>query len=146
MKPRHSVCTLLVCCSALWVVVSSSSRVKAPPPPPPGCDSMLAFSSEVSSLTEGNGNIHTRSLSPWTWRSSTVKNRIPSTLWEAECSSSFCSSPRPGDTDEHGLNSVPVYQNVLVLTRQEGAGRCFTASFQSVAVGCTCVRAKTSRT
>ncbi|XP_071346188.1 interleukin 17a/f2 [Trachinotus anak] len=142
MKLSLSACTLLVCCSALWVVVSSS-RVKAPRPPPPGCDSMLAFSSEVSSLSEGNGNIHSRSLSPWTWKSSTVKNRIPSTLWEAECSSSYCSSPSPAGTDERNLNSVPVYQNVLVLTRKEG-GHCFTASYQSVAIGCTCVRATTN--
>ncbi|XP_044052219.1 interleukin 17a/f2 [Siniperca chuatsi] len=142
MKLRHGVCTLLVCCSVLWVVCSSS-RVKAPPPPP-GCDSMLAFSSEVSSLSEGNGNIHGRSLSPWSWRSSTVKNQIPSTLWEAECSSSFCSSPNPGQTDGHNLNSVPIYQNVLVLKRQDG-GRCYTASYRSVAVGCTCVLAKTNQ-
>nr|XP_046254036.1 interleukin 17a/f2 [Scatophagus argus] len=140
MKLRRSVCTLLVCCTALWVI-SSSSKVKAPPPV---CDSMLAFSSEVSSSFEGNGNIHRRSLSPWSWRSSTVKNRIPSTLWEAECSSSFCSSPNPGQTDGHNLNSVPVYQNILVLNQQDGK-RCYTASYQSVAVGCTCVWARSSQ-
>ncbi|XP_029283613.1 interleukin-17A-like [Cottoperca gobio] len=134
---------LLVCCSALWVVVSSS-RVSEPPPPPPppACDSMLAFSSEVSSSSEGNGNIHRRSLSPWSWRSSTVTNRIPSTLWEAECSG-VCSSPSTGQTDGHNLNSVPVYQNVLVLNRL-GGGRCYTASYRSVAVGCTCVWAKSN--
>ncbi|XP_076595352.1 interleukin 17a/f2 [Chaetodon auriga] len=143
MELRHSVCTLLACCSVLWVV-SSSSRVKAPPPPPPppGCDSMLAFSSEVSSSSEEN--IHSGSLSQWNWRSTTVRNRIPSTIWEAECSSSFCSSPSPGQTDRHSLNSVPVYQNVLVLTRQDGR-RCYNASYQSVAVGCTCVWAKTNQ-
>ncbi|KAM8762984.1 interleukin 17a/f2 [Acanthopagrus schlegelii] len=141
MKLTHGVFTLLICCSVLWVL-SSAAKLKAPPPPP-GCDSMLAFSSELLSLSEGNGNIHSRSLSPWSWRSSTVKNRIPSTLWEAECSSSFCSSPNPGHKDGHNLNSVPVYQNVLVLNRQDGQ-RCYTASYQSVAVGCTCVRAQSS--
>ncbi|XP_059214185.1 interleukin 17a/f2 [Centropristis striata] len=141
MKPRHSVHTLLVCCSVFWVVVSSF-RVKAPSPPP-SCNASLAFSSDVSSSSEGNGNIHRRSLSAWTWRSSTVKNRIPSTLWEAECSSSFCSSPDPGHSDHHSLNSVPVHQNVLVLTRRDADG-CYTAAYRSVAVGCTCVWAKTS--
>lgn len=77
------------------------------------------------------------------FRSSTVKNRIPSTLWEAECTSSFCSSPNPGQTDTHDLNSVPVHQTILVLNRQDG-GRCYTASYRSVAVGCTCVRAITN--
>ncbi|XP_074513669.1 interleukin-17A-like [Sebastes fasciatus] len=140
MKLRLRVCTLLlVCCSVLWVVVSSS-RVKAPPL---GCNSTLAFSSEVSSSSssEVNGNINIRSLSPWSWRSSTVKNRIPPTLWEAECSDSFCSSPDGGHTDGHQLNSVPVYQNVLVLIRQYG-GRCYNATYRSVAVGCTCVWAR----
>uniref|UniRef100_A0A3Q3VUP0 Interleukin 17a/f1 n=1 Tax=Mola mola TaxID=94237 RepID=A0A3Q3VUP0_MOLML len=136
MHLRHSCSDLpTVCCSALWVV-SSSTRVK-PAPPPPACDSMLAFSSELPSSSEEHGNIHSQSLSPWRWRSSTVKNRIPSTLWEAECTSSSCSSPYPD------LNSVPVYQNVLVLNRRD-ASRCFAASFQTVAVGCTCVRPVTN--
>lgn len=76
-------------------------------------------------------------------RSSTVKTRIPATLWEAECSSSYCSSAGARQTDGLGLNSVPVYQNLLVLNRQKG-GDCFTASYQSVAVGCTCVWANSN--
>ncbi|CAB1448827.1 unnamed protein product [Pleuronectes platessa] len=140
MRLRRSVGELLVCCTALWVVVSSSSSssgVKATPPP--GCDSMLSFSSEVSSFSVGRTNVNRRSLSPWKWRSSTVKTRVPSTLWEAECIDTFCSG-----LDKHRLMSVPVYQSVLVLNRQQGA-LCYTASYQSVAVGCTCVWAKTSQ-
>uniref|UniRef100_UPI0037E8EF32 interleukin 17a/f2 n=1 Tax=Semicossyphus pulcher TaxID=241346 RepID=UPI0037E8EF32 len=142
MKLRHCVCTLLVCCSVLWVVSSSSSSKVTPPLP--GCNSTLVFTLDVTAATEGNGNMHSRSLSPWSWRSSTVKNRIPSTLWEAECSSSSCVSPNPGQTDGHNLNSVPIYQNILVLHRQ-GGGRCYTAAYQQVAVGCTCVWAKTNK-
>lgn len=56
-----------VCCSVLWVDFSSSTDTD--PPPPPHCDSRLALSSEVTSSSEGNGNIHSRSLSPWSWRS-----------------------------------------------------------------------------
>ncbi|KAF7660915.1 hypothetical protein LDENG_00272290 [Lucifuga dentata] len=104
---------------------------------------MLSFSSGLSSSSEGNGNIHIRSLSPWRWRSMTVKHRIPSTIWEAECSSTFCSSPNPGPSG-FSLNSVPVYQNALVLNRQQDGGQCYTASYLSVAVGCTCVLAKSS--
>ncbi|XP_054471825.1 interleukin 17a/f2 [Anoplopoma fimbria] len=121
------------------ILLSSSSRVKTPPP---RCDSTLAFSSDASSSSsEGNRNIHLRSLSPWSWRSSTVANRIPSTLWEADCSSNFCSSPNEEQMDGHDLNSLPIYQNVLVLNRKDH-GRCYVASYQSVAVGCTCVWAK----
>ncbi|XP_078114994.1 LOW QUALITY PROTEIN: interleukin 17a/f2 [Sander vitreus] len=136
----HNTTPNQVCCSALWVVVSSGG-VKASPPPP-RCDSLLEFSSEVSSASEGNGNIHRRSLSPWTWKSNTEMNRIPSTLWEANCSSSFCSTTGTGQTDGHNLNSVPVYQNILVLWRNEG--RCYTAAYRSLAVGCTCIWATTN--
>lgn len=73
-----------------------------------------------------------------------MRDRIPSTLWEAECSSSFCSSPNPGFRHGHDLNSVPVYQSVLVLNRYQG-GNCYTASYQSVAVGCTCVWAQVDK-
>ncbi|KAK2920473.1 interleukin 17a/f2 [Channa argus] len=142
MKLRIDVFALLLCCGVLWPAVASSYMVTTPPPPV--CDSTMTFSTDVSSSSDGNGNIHSRSLSPWTWRSTTVKNRIPSTLWEAECSGSFCSNPNPGHRDRHNLNSVPVYQNILVLNRQE-AGDCYIASYKSVAVGCTCVWAKISQ-
>ncbi|XP_014890981.1 interleukin 17a/f2 isoform X2 [Poecilia latipinna] len=129
---RRAADTLLVLCSALWVI---SGQLP--------CDSMLVFSSDVP-LAEGNGNVHQRSLSPWSWRSSTVKNRIPSTIWEASCSTKFCSGPKPGQEEEHNWNSVPIHQNILVLTRMEGS-RCYNASYLSVAVGCTCVRASTEQ-
>ncbi|KAG7481924.1 interleukin-17A-like [Solea senegalensis] len=139
MKLRHHVGKLLVCCSVLWVVVSSTSSNETACCSPPECDSMLAFSSNISPVSEGGGDIRRRSLCTWKWRSSTVKNRIPSTLWEAECSSSLCSGP-----NKPSLNSLPIYQSVLVLHRQQG-GSCYTASFQSVSVGCTCVWAQTSQ-
>lgn len=72
-----------------------------------------------------------------------MPNRIPSTIWEAECTSDFCSSLWPGQQDAHRLNSVPIHQSLLVLTRNNGS-RCYTASYRSVAVGCTCVRAVTN--
>ncbi|XP_027869629.1 interleukin 17a/f2 isoform X1 [Xiphophorus couchianus] len=126
------LCAPQVLCSALWVISGQ-----------PACDSMLVFSSDVSPA-EGNGNVHQRSLSPWSWRSSTAKNRIPSTIWEASCSTKFCSEPKPGQQGEHDWNSVPIHQDVLVLTRMEGS-RCYNASYLSVAVGCTCVRASTEQ-
>uniref|UniRef100_A0A3Q2X5R2 Interleukin 17a/f2 n=1 Tax=Haplochromis burtoni TaxID=8153 RepID=A0A3Q2X5R2_HAPBU len=128
-----------VCCSALWVAHSEVETESAAE-----CDTMLTFSSEITSLTEGNGDIHSRSLSPWNWTPNTDRNRIPRTLWEAECSTSFCSSPIPGQKDQHNLNSVPIYQDILVLTSHNGR-RCYKASFRSVAVGCTCVRAETDQ-
>ncbi|KAM9764979.1 interleukin-17A-like [Menidia menidia] len=107
----------------------------------------MEFSSEVLKPPEGQSSIRTRSLSPWSWRSTSVKNQIPSTVWEAECSSLSCSGPGPGPDPgqaPQNLNSVPVYQNILVLTRKD-EGRCYVASLRSVAVGCTCVWARVHR-
>uniref|UniRef100_A0A8C6TBY4 Uncharacterized protein n=1 Tax=Neogobius melanostomus TaxID=47308 RepID=A0A8C6TBY4_9GOBI len=130
----HSLLIMLnpqVCCCVWWV--GAARRVDY--------DTMLDLSTETPSLSAGNEDIHRRSLSPWTWRMSTVPTRIPSTIWEAECSSSVCqfSERQTGDGTE-GLNAVPIYQDVLVLLRKPGSG-CFTSSFRRVAVGCTCVRA-----
>lgn len=74
------------------------------------------------------------------FRTSTNPNQIPSTIWEAECTGHFCSVLSPGQPDAYRLNSVPIRQTVLVLTRNNGS-RCYTATYRSVAVGCTCVRA-----
>ncbi|CAL9701319.1 unnamed protein product [Knipowitschia caucasica] len=124
---------------------------------PRSCESSLDLSTNPSSLSEGRtlglGDIHTRSLSPWTWRMSTVQTQIPSTLWEAECSSSVCLFPQDGTaqgggaTAGHGLglSAVPIHQELLVLERHSGSN-CFTASFRRVAVGCTCVRSAVGST
>lgn len=53
---------LQVCCSALWVAHSEVETESATE-----CDATLTFSSEITSLTGGNGDIHSRSLSPWNW-------------------------------------------------------------------------------
>ncbi|KAF6734614.1 Interleukin-17A [Oryzias melastigma] len=139
MKLPHSVCALMVICSSLRF--SSGSDEGAPHPP--DCNITLQFSSETSSFSRGNGNIQQRSMSPWRWKSTSVKHQIPSTLWEAECVSSFCSSPVSGPSQDYSLNSVPIYQNILVLNRVKGS-HCYTASYRLVAVGCTCVWARTN--
>ncbi|XP_034019806.1 interleukin-17F-like [Thalassophryne amazonica] len=145
MKLLDIVFTGLICCNAFWAVSCASEA--GDPPVPSGssvCDSKLVFSSKdssSSSSSRGNNDINRRSLSPWSWRTSTDKNRIPLTLWEAECNGSFCSRPNPQHKDGLSLNSVPIYQNILILTRNDSSP-CFTASYRSVAVGCTCVWAK----
>ncbi|XP_076002966.1 interleukin 17a/f2 [Genypterus blacodes] len=142
MEAQQCLVTFLVCCSTFWL--SSSSRVPGETPAPASrCNTMLSFS-EVLTSSEGNGNIHSRSLSPWKWRRVTVKDQIPSVIWEAECSSSFCSSTNP-EVSRSSLNSVPIYQNVLVLKRMQDGEMCYSASHHPVVVGCTCVRAKTTQ-
>ncbi|XP_061089152.1 interleukin 17a/f2 [Conger conger] len=102
------------------------------------------YSTELHSLSKGNSNIHTRSLSAWTWRINFEENRIPKTISEAVCSSNYCIDPKsgPGWTQHDvKLNSVPISQNLLVL-HFDKALDCYHASFIPVTLGCTCVRAR----
>ncbi|XP_020783119.1 interleukin 17a/f2 [Boleophthalmus pectinirostris] len=133
---------LLVCCSVWW---AGAARRR-------GCDTKLDLSTNSPRLSQAMGestyDIHSRSLSPWTWKASTVSTRIPSTLWEAECNSSVCWLPHRNQETEGvdmGLSAVPIYQVVLVLEKKQGS-RCFTTAFHPLAVGCTCVRAPTTTT
>ncbi|KAJ8393036.1 hypothetical protein AAFF_G00069400 [Aldrovandia affinis] len=95
-------------------------------------------------VLEGNGNIHARSLSAWTWRVNFQENRIPKAIHEAVCSSSYCLHPKYGrarDEMNEELNSVPIHQELLVLHLNKTLN-VYQASHLSVAVGCTCVRAR----
>ncbi|KAG7465769.1 hypothetical protein MATL_G00157050 [Megalops atlanticus] len=64
-------------------------------------------------VQEGNGNIHNRSLSAWTWRINYEENRIPKSISEAVCTFSYCTDPKshPDKAELHDkLNSVPIHQ------------------------------------
>nr|XP_055029213.1 interleukin 17a/f2 [Misgurnus anguillicaudatus] len=109
------------------------------------CETSLTISTDFQAMAEnidGNGNIHNRSLSPWTWIPKFSSNRIPQVIFEAQCNTEYCKYPN-SDVDER-LNSVPVYQERLVLIQDTQDRKCFRATFESVIVGCTCVWAKTS--
>ncbi|TRY75954.1 hypothetical protein DNTS_033508 [Danionella cerebrum] len=95
------------------------------------------FSSSTSDEGEGNGNIHRLSLSPWTSIPTFSPNRIPKDIFKAQCNSEYCIFP-----NEY-LNSMPIYQDILVLKKEPGH-RCFRTTFERVPVGCTCIRAKAS--
>ncbi|CAB1331089.1 unnamed protein product [Coregonus sp. 'balchen'] len=59
---------------------------------------------------------------------------------EAECSFMYCGYPT--NSSQYGQNSVPIYQHVLVLYTS-ATRKCYSVSFLSVAVGCTCAWAMT---
>uniref|UniRef100_A0A673IX45 Interleukin 17a/f1 n=1 Tax=Sinocyclocheilus rhinocerous TaxID=307959 RepID=A0A673IX45_9TELE len=109
------------------------------------CDTSLMISSDFSASpdtdAEGNGNIHNRSLSAWTWIPKISPHRIPQVNFEAQCNSEYCTFPSGMDTR---LNSLPIYQDILVLKQDKEDRKCFRATFERVIVGCTCVWAKTS--
>uniref|UniRef100_A0A8C1INR3 Interleukin 17a/f2 n=1 Tax=Cyprinus carpio TaxID=7962 RepID=A0A8C1INR3_CYPCA len=109
------------------------------------CDTSLMISSDINGSpdtdAEGNGNIHNRSLSAWTWIPKISPHRIPQVIFEAQCSSEYCTFPSGMDTR---LNSLPIYQDILVLKQDTEDRKCFRVTFERVIVGCTCVWAKTS--
>ncbi|XP_056333664.1 interleukin 17a/f2 [Danio aesculapii] len=109
------------------------------------CDTALTISNDFhgfqSADGEGNGSIHNRSLSAWNWIPTFSPLRIPQVIFEAQCSSEYCFLPT--GVDER-LNSVPIYQDILVLKQDTEHKKCFRATYEKVIVGCTCVRAKTS--
>ncbi|XP_051501999.1 interleukin-17A-like [Myxocyprinus asiaticus] len=110
------------------------------------CDTGLMISSDYDSSqaanTDANGNIHKRSLSAWTWIPKFSSHTIPQVIFEAECLSEYCSYPSTG-VDER-LNSLPIYQDILVLKQDKQNRKCFRAISERVIVGCTCVWAKAS--
>ncbi|XP_067310759.1 interleukin 17a/f2 [Pseudorasbora parva] len=109
------------------------------------CDTSLTISDDFyGSSSEdmvGNGHIHNLSLSAWTWKPKISHDRIPQVIFEAQCNSEYCTFPT--GVDER-LNSLPIYQDVLVLKRDSKDKKCFRATFERVIVGCTCVWAKNS--
>nr|XP_046163841.1 interleukin-17A-like [Oncorhynchus gorbuscha] len=136
---------LVVCCVSMLLGLTMAKGMKVTKE---RCNETLIIPSDFYKIpteeSEGNGNIHTRSLSPWTWKSTTVENRIPQTMWEAECSSMYCVYPtNSSQYMRYGQNSVPIYQQVVVLYTA-ATRKCYSASFLSVAVGCTCAWARTT--
>ncbi|CAM4648523.1 hypothetical protein PO909_011480 [Leuciscus waleckii] len=108
------------------------------------CDTGLTISDDFygsPSEDKGNGNIHSHSLSAWTWIQNISQDRIPQVIFEAQCKSVYCTFPT--GVDER-LNSLPIYQDILVLKMDSKNKKCFRATFERVIVGCTCVWAKTS--
>ncbi|XP_052009502.1 interleukin-17A-like [Xyrauchen texanus] len=110
----------------------------------PICDTGLTISSDYDSSqaanTDVNGN--KRSLSAWTWIPNVSSLRITQVIFEAQCLSEYCSYLNTG-VDER-LNSLPIYQDTLVLKQDTQNRKCFRVTSESVIVGCTCVWAKTS--
>uniref|UniRef100_A0A8C7UA24 Interleukin 17A n=1 Tax=Oncorhynchus mykiss TaxID=8022 RepID=A0A8C7UA24_ONCMY len=136
---------LVVCCVSMLLGLTMAKGMKVTKE---RCNETLIIPSDFYKIpteeSEGNGNIHTRSLSPWTWKSTTVENRIPQTMWEAECSSMYCVYPtNRSQYMRYRQNSVPIYQQVVVLYTS-ATRKCYSASFLSVAVGCTCAWARTT--
>ncbi|KAM3870058.1 interleukin-17C [Diretmus argenteus] len=121
-------------------------------PQPPEPRGLAAAGSPVCpvELYQQSVDIKSRSLSPWRYISNTEEDRFPPTIAEAECLCEGCimtmkDAPRE---ESFAYNSVPITQHRVVLRRKlcEDKKRYrLVPENINVAVGCTCVKAKTSQ-
>ncbi|NXO83751.1 IL17F protein, partial [Sitta europaea] len=95
----------------------------------------------ISNSDHAFGMVHdvrNRSLAPWDYRLDEDPDRFPRVLAEARCRLSGCVSPL--GQEDHGLNSVPIRQEILVLRRQRrGCVASYRLERRLITVGCTCV-------
>ncbi|XP_027020144.2 interleukin-17D isoform X1 [Tachysurus fulvidraco] len=83
------------------------------------------------------------SLSPWAYRLRHEPSRYPRYIPEAYCLCKGCLTGPSGEESED-YRSVPVFVPTAVLRRSGscvGGRRSYTESYESIAVGCTCVPA-----
>ncbi|XP_058501256.1 interleukin-17C isoform X2 [Solea solea] len=90
-----------------------------------------------------------RSVSPWRYVLRHLKDHYPSSYAEARCLCSGCILIRDRNppTESLDYNSVPIKQSRIFLKRElcsDGQKYHLTPVNVEVAVGCTCVRVKTS--
>ncbi|NXT98946.1 IL17F protein, partial [Buphagus erythrorhynchus] len=94
--------------------------------------------SNTNQDTRGTLNVSSRSLSPWDYRIDEDHDRFPRLIADAECRHTLCVTPE-GHLD-HGLNSVPIQQEVLVLRREHrDCQQSYRLEKKVITVGCTCV-------
>ncbi|XP_042313948.1 interleukin-17F-like, partial [Sceloporus undulatus] len=84
-------------------------------------------------------NVRNKSLSPWDYRINEDPNRFPHVIAEAKCRHDVCLD-FTGRALYHGMNSVPIQQEILVLKRKQiGCQQTYSLEKQLVTVGCTCI-------
>ncbi|XP_067273886.1 interleukin 17a/f3 [Pseudorasbora parva] len=103
-----------------WVILDSTLNIATVPSPCPS-----------------------RSLSPWTYVTSSDDSRIPQTISEAKCDKRGCITEN-GEEDL-GLESKPIYYQINVLKRVKGKNLMhynLKLETKIVSLGCTCVLPK----
>ncbi|NXD03946.1 IL17F protein, partial [Certhia familiaris] len=94
--------------------------------------------SNTNQDTKTSVDVSSRSLAPWDYRIDEDHDRFPRLIADAECRHTLCVTPE-GQLD-HGLNSVPIMQEILVLRReQRGCQQSYRLEKKKITVGCTCV-------
>uniref|UniRef100_A0AAY5KWS6 Interleukin-17F-like n=1 Tax=Esox lucius TaxID=8010 RepID=A0AAY5KWS6_ESOLU len=106
----------------------------------------LYLDSKIATPTLSVSSVANRSLSPWTFRNSHVKNRFPEYIAQAQCQMSGCLTP--DGREDLSMESKPILYQILVLHRKKGNVKknrkgkryFYTLKTEIVTVGCTCVR------
>ncbi|XP_071404242.1 interleukin-17A [Pithys albifrons albifrons] len=94
--------------------------------------------SSTNQDTKTSLDVSSRSLSPWDYRIDEDHNRFPQAIADASCRLSRCLNAE-GQLD-HGLNSIPITQEILVLRRElKGCQQSYRLEKKLITVGCTCV-------
>ncbi|XP_077346467.1 interleukin-17F-like [Lithobates pipiens] len=114
-------------------------------------DLKLLFSSnsleEHTSHVPAFENVNERSLSPWNYTRQTSRSRMGCIMFPWEISEAKCLLERCLDADNNvinSLNSVPIYQEILVVRFQERS-KTIKLEPKIIPVACTCIKSKTKR-
>nr|KAG8542736.1 hypothetical protein GDO81_026182 [Engystomops pustulosus] len=95
---------------------------------------------DMNVLLKGRA-LNERSISPWSYRIDIDEKRFPQKLAFAQCLCNYCISSVSGKQNS-ALNSVPIYQTMLVLRRRTCPTNSnlwtFTLEYLKVPVACTC--------
>ncbi|GAA6070295.1 interleukin-17D isoform X1 [Tachysurus ichikawai] len=97
----------------------------------------------MQSFKRSSMPVNLLSLSPWAYRLRHEPSRYPRYIPEAYCLCKGCLTGPSGEESED-YRSVPVFVPTAVLRRSGscvGGRRSYTESYESIAVGCTCVPA-----
>ncbi|XP_071775478.1 interleukin-17C [Centroberyx gerrardi] len=100
-------------------------------------------------LYQQSADISDRSLSPWRYIYDTKEDRFPRTFAVAQCLCEGCimTVERKAREENMDYNSYPIKQSRVVLKKElcdDGKKYRLVPVSESVAVGCTCIKAKTS--
>nr|XP_015200049.1 PREDICTED: interleukin-17A-like [Lepisosteus oculatus] len=147
LKKNTSKCLVICCVVLILLGVAEAGRnqktqekKKRCPKPKNGIILLKEGQKKKTTADNNRGDINNRSLAPWTWRSDYNETRIPDTIWEAVCTSRYCTNTT-GHLDEN-YNSRAIKQEILVLKLHSAKQNCppvYQVVKQTVSIGCTCV-------
>ncbi|XP_072266456.1 interleukin-17A-like [Pyxicephalus adspersus] len=85
------------------------------------------------------GELHSRSLSPWTYKMDVDHKRFPPIIPQAVCQHQWCLNAE--GKEDIGMTSMPIQQEILVLRREiQDCQQTFYVEKQLITVGCTCTK------